>query len=208
VQLTGITTVVTSQNVNPSAWWFNKVICPAGTVAVGGGVDVQDDTQMIVTSSGPTIAGSRPLDTPDGSYGAPDGWGGTVRNDSDSVKTFKVGVVCQPLKGITTVISSDTAAAGSSETHAIGCPVSSIAVGGGLDAANVYSVLATQTAPRFEVPQATLMQRDPGVQPAPVGWQASVSNTTAAPQDLKVAAICARWPLVYFTGDEEPPPER
>ena len=209
VPLSGVTTVVTSMNVNPGSWWWAKAACPAGKKAVGGGVDVEDHLLMIVTSSGPTIGGSRPFDKADGSYGAPDGWWGTVRNNSASMKTFKVGVVCQPLGGITTEISSNTAAAQSWGTQEAGCPTGSIAVGGGLDVENVYSVLATETAPRFELPQATLMQRDPGVQPAPIGWQTSVYNSdAAASKTFKVGAICARWSMDFFRGDEAPIPDR
>ncbi len=209
VPLTGVTTVVTSITVGPEAWWFARANCPAGKMVVGGGVDVEDDLSMIVTSSGPTIDRIRLINKPDGSYGAPDGWWGTVRNNAVSEKTFKVGVVCQPLGGITTVISSNTAAAQSWGTQAASCPTGSIAVGGGIDVENVNSVLATATAPRFELPQATLMQRDAGVQPAPIGWQTSVfNNDPAASKTFKVGAICARWPMDFFRGDEAPTPDR
>ena len=206
--ISGVSTVVVSQTVNPGSFWWASAACPAGKTAVGGGVDVEDDNIMVVTSSSPTIAGSRIYDISDGNYAGPDGWWGTVRNNSISLKTFKVGVVCQPLEGITTVISSNTAAAGSWGTQAANCPLGKIAVGGGMDVENVFTVFATETAPKFELPQATLMQRDPGVQPAPIGWQASVSNTASVGKLLKVGAICARWPLVFFRGDDESRPDR
>ena len=208
VPLSGVSTVVTSQAVNPGAFGWTSAVCPAGTTAVGGGVDVEDHLLMVVTSSSPTIAGSRILSVADGSHAGPDGWRGTVRNYSSVLKTVKVGVVCQPLGGITTVISSDTAAAGSWGTQAANCPLGKIAVGGGMDVENVFTVFATETAPKFELPQATLMQRDPGVQPAPIGWQASVSNTASTGKGFKVGAICARWPLVFFRGDDDSKPDR
>jgi len=209
VPLRGVTTVVTSIKVNPKAWGWATVACPAGKMAVGGGMDVEDHLLMRVTSSGPAIGGTRLFDLPDGSHGAPDGWWGTVRNNSEfTMKDMKVGVVCQPLKEITTVISSAQATIGNSVTQRAECPAGSIATGGGIDSSNVWWDYATETAPRFELPQATLMQRAPGVQPAPIGWNGSMRNDSSLEQTLKVAAICARWPMAFFTGDDAPTPDR
>jgi len=208
VPLSGVTTVVTSVKVNPTSWGWAKAACPAGKMAVGGGVDVEDHLLMRVTSSGPTITGTRPFDLPNGSYGAPDGWWGTVRNNSASLKDIKVGVVCQPLEGITTVISSAQATSGNWTTKRAECPAGSIAIGGGIDSSNVYKDYASQTAPGFELPQATLMQRAPGLHPAPIGWIASMRNDSTLEETLKVAAICARWAMDFFKGDDPPTPDR
>jgi hypothetical protein len=68
-------------------------------------------------------------------------------------------------------------------------------------------VYASEIAPRFPLPQPTLMQRDPGIQPAPIGWQASVINYGGTSRTLKTGAICAYWPLAIFTGDDVPSPD-
>jgi hypothetical protein len=130
--LSNVSTVVSSSNVNPTAYWSLAVTCPAGKVAVGGGVDVEDVDLMVVTASSPMFGANRLTDVADGSRAAPDGWVGTVRNNAKELKTFSVGVVCQPLAGVSTVITSETVSAGSHATKRALCPTGQIAVGGGM----------------------------------------------------------------------------
>ena len=207
--LSGVTTVVASNSVNPGAFWSFSVACPAGKIAVGGGVDVEDHLFMLVTSSSPTVGGSNLVALADGNHGAPNGWYGAVRNDSAATKTFKVGVVCQPLKGITTVISSMVVQGGTSisETEHAQCPKGSIAVGGGIDAEDLFRLLSSETAPVFGTTYTSLMQMDNGVNPAPTGWQASAINGDESNRMLKVGAICAQWPLEFLKMDDASPPE-
>ncbi len=156
------------------------------------------------------LGGVRLVAVADGSSGAPNGWWGAVRNNSSSAKTFKVGVVCQPLGGITTMISSITVTGGGSfsGTRYAQCPTGSVAIGGGIDVGDVDWVFASETAPVFGPTYTSLMQQDPGVNPAPTGWQTSAINSDESMKVLKVGAICARWPLAFFQGDDASPPDR
>jgi len=91
-------TVVSSSSVGINAFGFIRVDCPAGHYAVGGGVDPFNVFTMQVTSSGPSIGGTRMLSIFDGTYATPlpTGWYGGVVNNSGIVSSFKVGVICAP----------------------------------------------------------------------------------------------------------------
>ncbi len=91
-------TVVRTSSVGIGTFGFVQVDCPAGYYAVGGGVDTFNVFSMQVTSSGPSIGGTRMLSTADGTYATPlpTGWFGGVVNNSMVASTFTVGVICAP----------------------------------------------------------------------------------------------------------------
>jgi hypothetical protein len=206
--LSGVQTVVSTQNVNPGAFSTHSVSCPAGLIAVGGGVDVESHIWITVTASSPTVGGLNAWNLGDGTHAAPTGWYGAVSSTSSTLLTYKVAVVCQPLGGVSTVVASKTASGSGWGTQRVDCPTGSVAVGGGIDVEDVYRMYVSQSAPGFELPQAILMQRDAGEQPVPVGWVASVINTDASDRTLRAAAICAKWAMDVFVGDEAPAPDR
>lgn len=88
-------TVVASAAVSPGAFGVASVNCPSGYEATGGGADVGNVFTNVLTSSGPTYAGSRLLAQADGQHGQATGWQASMRNDNTTTTyTLKVAVVC------------------------------------------------------------------------------------------------------------------
>ncbi len=94
--LSPTTTVVNSVAVQPGGFAATRVNCPAGMVAVGGGIDVDQVLSMVVTSSGPVFAqnNNRLIFQPDGQKPLPTGWQASARNNDASNKNIKVAVIC------------------------------------------------------------------------------------------------------------------
>ena len=82
-QLTEVTTVTSRVTVQPStisAWTDASVRCPAGLVALSGGVDTPDFSFFEVTTSAPTFDGIALASQPVGNRPAANGWYVSVRN--------------------------------------------------------------------------------------------------------------------------------
>ena len=186
-------TVVSSDTVNAGTFAVERVTCPAGMTATGGGVDVEDTLKMDVTSSAPTFSGSqhRLLSQRDGTNRAPVGWQATVLNRSAGVREYSVGVICATLSGVTTMVGSAKATVGSFASERVKCPSGTVALGGGPDLENVMTMMVTSSAPTFAGSSYRLGQQPDGMHPAPNGWQASARNESTTTKKLKVAAICA-----------------
>jgi hypothetical protein len=189
-------TVVSSDTVNPGTIAVERVTCPAGMTATGGGVDVKDKLKMEVTSSAPTFSGTqhRLLSQSDGTNRAPVGWQATVLNRSTKAKSFAVGVICATLSGVSTIVGSNEASVGGFASKRVKCPSGTVAVGGGTDLENVKTMMVTSSAPTFAGASYRLGQQPDGIHPAPNGWQASARNESTTTKGFKVAAICA--PLI------------
>jgi hypothetical protein len=177
-----------------------RVACPAGAVAVGGGIDPYNVLTMSVTSSGPIWddggSGQRLLNTPDGANPAPAAWQASIRNDSSPTGTLKVAAICDTTSSATTVVGSATASMGSFDSVRVPCPAGTTALAGGIDLFNVLTMSVTASAPVFDDGGSgqRLIQTADGTQPAPIGWQGSARNESSATGTLKVAAICAPVP--------------
>jgi hypothetical protein len=194
--LTETVTVVLSETVAAGSFDAKRVLCPMGMVALGGGVDLGNVLNLVVTSSGPTFAPSQRLvQTPDGDNPAPIGWQASARNEGPTAQTLKVGVICAPLPDVTTVVLSETVNPGSFDVRRVLCPMGKLAVGGGVDLGNVLTMDVTSSGPTFE-PSQRLVQTPDGDNPAPIGWQATARNNGATAQALKVGVICAPLPDV------------
>ena len=89
-----------------------------------------------------------------------------------------------------TVVISDTAPAGSFGSARANCPTGYEAVGGGVDVNNVLTMFVTSSEPIIDGSR-TIATSD-GQHGAATAWQGSAYNNTAASQQLKVAAICAK----------------
>ncbi|MEK7862091.1 MAG: hypothetical protein AAB295_02370 [Chloroflexota bacterium] len=88
-------TVIGSGAVTANNFQMVSVACPTGYEAVGGGVDVGNVLNLVVTSSGPTYGGSRLLFAADGQRPAATGWLAAVRNnDATTTYAMKVAVIC------------------------------------------------------------------------------------------------------------------
>lgn len=95
------TTIVGSGTASAGSFGVERVLCPSGMEAVGGGVAPEAITQMEVTSSapayGPEQTGDRLLDRDDGSdRPAPLGWQASVLNEDGTPHSFKVAAICVP----------------------------------------------------------------------------------------------------------------
>lgn len=189
--LDNVFTVITSKSVPAGTFSVQNVSCPAGTVALGGGVDVENVITMIVTSSGPIFPGTavRLLGQPNGAGPAPVGWRASAKNTAASTQTMRVGVICANITGVTTVIGSDTAPAGSFDVAFVSCPAGSVATGGGIDPYNILDMEVSSSAPRYA--GTRLYTQADGPAGAPNGWQATSVNLGTTAREFKVAAICA-----------------
>jgi len=167
--------------------------CPAGTVAVGGGVSPEKLEDVFVTQSTPEFP-TRPLNLPDGPVAAPTRWSGTMRNDQDVAREFAVVAVCQDRDDVSAMVASDVVGAGPGAVANVGveCPDEHVAIGGGVDPENVYLVTVTGSEPLLE--GTSLFFVDDGRRSAPTGWYASVRNDTDDEQRFAVTAICVPEP--------------
>lgn len=158
-----------------------NVKCPAGYVAVGGGVknSVNDDAQdpgVLVISSAPLMPNDKPIsDLADGSHPAPVGWSVTVINGDppdagNASRSYKVAVTCiRALANVTTKIAKSE-----EKSTQVSCPAGKFALGGGVRSlvepgddsllvASSAPLLANQTD--IDAPSV-----QPGLRGAPVGW--------------------------------------
>jgi hypothetical protein len=167
---------------------------------VGGGVDLFSFTTMVVTSSGPVFdnggGGQRLLSTPDGVQPAPIGWQASTRNESSPGGDVKVAALCRTAPDAMAVVGSDAAAIGNSASERVLCPEGRVAVGGGIDLFNVLTMTVTSSGPVFDngVGGQRLLSTPDGVQPEPIGWQASARNESSPQGDFKVAVVCVPEP--------------
>lgn len=191
--VTGVSAIVVSRDVPAGSFAVQAVTCPAGTVAIGGGIDVENTISMTVTSNGPTFDApeSRLLQQPDGTNPEPNGWMAAAANAASSSQTFKVCAICAPVTGITTEVASDTVTGGTFGSERARCPAGTIAIGGGVDPYNILNMLVTSCAPTFGDSSYRLIQQSDGTLPMPDGWQASTLNLLAGSRTMKTAVICA-----------------
>lgn len=185
------TTMVASWSVAAAGSNGGIVHCPLGTVAIGGGVDVENILHMLVTGSGLVFAGDVGLLlTPDGTQPAPIGWSGYVRNEDSVPHAMKVAAICSSAVAATAVVGSASVNSGSFGGVNVPCPVGADLIGGGIEPGNVFSVNVTSSAPLFAGPTPFLAQQPDGTASAPIGWSAYAVNGDFSVQPVKVAAIC------------------
>jgi putative cell wall-binding protein len=191
------TSVVSSASVPAGNFAGNTAICPAGTVATGGGVDLNNVLTMDVSESAPAFGATFLSSEPDGAAGAADRWIGQARNHTGAALSMKIAVLCAnqtSLSAETSVIGSASAPAHSFAVPAVMCPSGSEAVGGGVDLENVLTMAVTSTAPRFNNAGGRLYVQPDGAGAGGVGWQVSGENETASPKTVKVAVLCIAAP--------------
>lgn len=95
--LRGTVTVVVSQVALAGDIGTATAICPSGYQAVGGGVDPENRSTMLVTSSSPMFGNVWLWDTAEGSHDAATGWNGAVSNTGIGNLHFKVAAICSPI---------------------------------------------------------------------------------------------------------------
>ncbi len=91
--------------------------------------------------------------------------------------------------GSFTVVASATISPGNFALAVATCPSGDVAIGGGVDLGNVFTMKVTASAPMFGTNR--LLLTGDGSQGSPTGWEGAARNDSAATQSLKVAAICS-----------------
>ncbi|MBK9609743.1 MAG: hypothetical protein IPO58_26470 [Betaproteobacteria bacterium] len=170
--------------------------CPAGYVALSGGLDNLNPANLEITASAPTFGGSVLLAQADGVRAAPDGWYASVINHSSGNRVVMVTVICSPVSGVVAAIGSvavtaGTAAGAGSGLLAVLCPNGQVALGGGVDVSRPQAMKMISSSPYFGGASPYLANRTPGTNPAGTGWAGVTSNQGLVAETLKVAAICA-----------------
>ena len=197
-----VTTVVEQATASAASFGVERVLCPEGLVAIGGGVDVNNVLTMQVSSSAPVFpdgpGGSRLISQANGAGPAPIGWQASAVNTTASEQSFSVAVICADLPDVSTVVSFSTADAGNFTLERVLCPDNTVAVGGGADANNVLTMQLSSSAPVFPdgAGGTRLLVQADGASPAPIGWQATAVVESGTAQQMKVAAICVDLPDV------------
>lgn len=171
-----------------------RVLCPEGSVALGGGLDPANVLTMRLTSNAPAFGPDSPdrlMNSPNGTRPAPTAWQSSARNDEAFAQSFKVGAICSADTTVTTEVAGSFVDTGTNATLRVLCPEGSVAIGGGVDTGNIYFVTVIAQGPVFgAAPGNTIADRSIGAGPAPRGWEAIV-RTEGADQAFKVAAICS-----------------
>lgn len=106
-QLAGLSAVATGPfTIDPGTASGYSAACPAGSFAVGGGVDTNQIATTAATVNSPRFGSSpqSPADRAPGSYASATGWYGIYYNYGPGAATGSVGIVCaQPTPNVALV---------------------------------------------------------------------------------------------------------
>ncbi len=106
-QLGGVVSVATGAfNVGAGTAAGYSAGCPAGSVALGGGIDTNDISRNVATVLSPRFGANpqAPVDRATGSYTSASGWYGIYYNYGPGTTSASVGVICAaPTPGVTLV---------------------------------------------------------------------------------------------------------
>jgi hypothetical protein len=196
-QLTDATIVTNRVVVAPTSandWTDILVTCPAGLVALSGGVDTNGFNSLEVTTLAPTFNGSPLAFQPDGMRGPADGWYASVKNLATTAQPVVVSAVCVTISSVVVNVASAGVTAGSPSQPGDGtafaaCPAGYSGVGGGVDVSLPASMKVSASAPLIN--SQFLIDRSAGLGGAPNGWSGSV-RSEAGSGVIKVAAVCAQ----------------
>jgi len=169
-------------------------MCPAGTVATGGGVDSGNRYAGFLTSHAPVYAA-----LPDtislrgtGTWGPADGWNGTVRNDGGDSTALRTAAICAPLAGTITIVRANPVPGGSTYTNwSITCPEGMFALGGGVEGTSTADVLITGNEPLLRNNPPQIRARATGLQEFAQNWLGGVVNFGSGDRTFTTAGICA-----------------
>ena len=182
----------------------DSVLCPFGTVALGGGVVKQDATN----ANTKTIAALAPIfpanpltrslaSRPVGENPAPGGWEAAFVSEGPA-GTGEVDAICAPFDDVVTVVEQAVVAPGTTLAKNVVCPIGMEAVSGGVDASDRSGLRLASSGPLFlsGFPLKLTRIYEIGVSDptGPLGWRIAMRNDAATPRTIKVAAICAPEP--------------
>lgn len=176
-----------------------NVLCPEGSVAVGGGVDVSNVAQMRIVAQAPVFGPGPPENLatrPDGPNPAPSGWSATVRN-LGGPQLYTVAAICiADVPIVTEVGTFPLPAEGVGQTRLF-CPEGYEAASGGV-LPSTTSAYVTSSAPAFGADPFDLLFVQPdGPAPAPVAWQWNVRNDAAEVLSAKAGIVCVPEPGAF-----------
>jgi putative cell wall-binding protein len=189
---TGTTVQVTNAGTVPGSTSQHQATgrivasCPAGSFAVGGGVDTgPGNSGVFMSSDGPT-AGGQGLDAfKTAPMPTPDGWQGIVFNGTTSPQSFTVTAVCEPTTGgsIAPVVVATTAESspdGETDVVTAACPGTDVALSGGVDSDGqaAFEDFISESGPTTNATQTT-------------GWAAQLDIFGPPSLGYVVGALCA-----------------
>src|SRR5262249_51170027 len=128
-----------------------RVVCPNGATALGGGTNVTGNPGAFLSATGPliddgTADGARLLSQPDGQAARAIGWRGAIRNPVTE-RFGTVVAICQGGVATKTYVASTTIAAGDTGNARSICPAGQVAFGGGVDDDDAFQIVVTSSSP-------------------------------------------------------------
>jgi hypothetical protein len=177
---------------------LERVLCPDGSVALGGGLDPTNVLTMRLTSNAPAFGPEntdRLMNSANGTRPAPTAWQSSARNDETFAQSFKVAAICSTELAAVTQIGSFPLPAEDFGGTRLQCPEGMIATGGGMLPANPAAARETADAPAFGVkPFDRLFTRSIGETQAPVGWQGDIVNEDDSVSSARIGVVCVPEP--------------
>jgi hypothetical protein len=174
-----------------------NINCPAGYIALSGGLDNLNSGSFEITALAPTFGNVALFAQADGTRGAADGWYASVINYDSAAHPVTVSAVCVPVPdGVVVVVgSTGVTAVANNEAGggfvAVACPSGTVAVGGGVDISRPEAMKLISSSPWWASGATYLTERTAGINPAPDGWAGLTSNQGPNAGTMKVAAVCA-----------------
>lgn len=190
-----ISTVIGSSTFAPNSTDTLSVSCPAGTRAVGGGVEATHDLNVDLTASAPVLAGNPAslYQRADGQYASPVGWIVAIRNLDAQPRLVKAVVICATsvfLRDVKIVVATSPAVAGRMNQSAnAACPANSVALAGGFYPQDIESGVLKSTTPLYS--GSRLFNQADGEASASDAWQATLHNRSSSTMRFKVTVICS-----------------
>ena len=206
-QLTGVHVVINSASVTAGSTTTGsgagtaEAVCPAGEVAIGGGVDVTNPESMKLTSTSPLYATGNAFlaDRAPGTNPAAAGWSGYVSNQGTVAGgVMKVAAICvapaQLNNNVITVVSQPVGVPQAQDNYGfLLCPAGFVALGGGFDSHDLQVLIGTVSTPIYNGAGFAL-DRPSGDYAAPGGWLADTfsHSPTNDVRKMTVGLVCAQ----------------
>ena len=167
--------------------------CPAGTVALSGGIQA-GSTSVTILDFQPTYASGSLATFPLGEAPAPRGWTTTVRNDDIFERNAKVAAICiaETEAIVTTQVTNYGVTGNDIGGGGLTCPDQTIATGGAFAAPDGASLSLISNSPR--IGSNDLATVPDGANPLPGAWSATSRNLGGSLVVAPFGVICAPEP--------------
>lgn len=189
-----------SDSIDPGGTDFGteRVLCPPGTVAVGGGIESDEYLNVKVTTSAPAF-GDGPGDNlffqTEGTQAAPRAWHVGMRNDEPAAglsHTFKAAVVCSDDTSVGTKVLRETIDAGTPANRVVECPNDTVCTMGGVEPQDALRMFVNTFTLRVGVSQWLRELALVSDQPAPRAFATGVVNEAGGQREYVAAAVFTR----------------